>query len=116
MTPRPSTPSQTPPLNGMPRGVASGEPSPPTGVREKGGKRGGEAEAVGEHVLGAGGAELVAEEGVAVQHLPQDRLRRRRVDVALFPRRTGRETASGADPRAQPLVVGREVLLDHAVA
>ncbi len=34
ITLRPSSPSQIPTLNGMPSGVASGDPSPPTGAAE----------------------------------------------------------------------------------
>src|SRR5260370_41924192 len=43
---------------------------------ENAGQRSREAEAVREHVLGAGFAEVVAEIFIAVEHMPADRLRR----------------------------------------
>ena len=98
----------------VPRQLLRGE-ALQAGVREDARERRREPEAVGQHVLRACLAELAAEELGAVENLPEERLGRRRVHVALLHGRPGGEPAAGRHVLLHPLVVGRVVLLHHPV-
>src|ERR1035437_7149914 len=80
------------------------------------GQRCREAEAIGQHVLGAGLAEFGAEELLAVEDLADDALGIGRIDVALFPCRSGGKPAAFGDVLLHLGEIGRVVFLHHAVA
>src|ERR1019366_7910036 len=80
------------------------------------GQRCREAEAIGQHVLGAGLAEFGAEELLAVEDLADDALGIGRIEVALFPCRSGGKPAAFGDVLLHLGEIGRVVFLHHAVA
>ena len=80
------------------------------------GKRCRKAEAVGEHVLVAGLAEVLAEVLVAIEDLAKDAFRAGEVDIAFFYRRAGGKPAAGGDVLLHASVVVGKVLLHQAVA
>ncbi len=80
------------------------------------GQRRGETEAVRQHVFGTGLAELAPGKLVAVKELPDNGLGGRRIDVAFFHGRTSREPVPGCHVLFDLLIIGREILLHHAVA
>ena len=102
---------------GLPIGVQllRGEPLY-AGVRQDRRQRCGKAEAIRQHVLIAGLAELMAKVRVAVQDLAEDALGAGQVDVTLLHRGTGRVPAARGDVLRHARVVVRVVLLHEPVA
>ena len=85
-------------------------------VGENRGKRGRKAEAVRKHVLVAFRAELAAEELVAVHYLPDQRLRRGTINIALLNRRASRKPLALLDIAFEPGVLLGIILLHELVA
>ena len=84
-------------------------------MRENAGQGSREAEAIGQHVLIAGDAELFAKPIVAVENLPNDRFGVRRIYVAFFHRRAGGKPATHRDVKLQAVEIYRVVLLHQAI-
>ena len=80
------------------------------------GQRSWKSEAVGEHVLLAGYAELAAEEIIPVQYLADDGFGVRRVHVAFLHRGACRKPTTCSYILLQSLEVRGEVLLHEPVA
>src|SRR6185369_10375150 len=86
-----------------------------SGMRENARQRGGKTKTVRQHVLSASLAKLTLKKAIAVEYLAKDRLRRRRVDVALFHRRACREPTTGGDVLLQARVIGGPVFAHHVI-
>jgi hypothetical protein len=85
-------------------------------VSQDGGQRSRETEAVGQHVLRAGFAEILAEVFIAVEKLAKESLGAGKVDIALFDGRAGREPAALGGIFLHPRIVVRVVLFHQAIA
>ncbi len=80
------------------------------------GKRGREAEAVGEHVFVAGDAKFFAKVMIAIEHVAHERLGGGDVVISLVDAGAAGEPAAGGDVFFELFVFGRVILLHHFVA
>ena len=84
-------------------------------VSEDARQRSGKTETVGQHIFGAGLAELSAKVLSAVKNLPDDRFGRRRVDVAFFHRRAGGKPTARGHVLFQLPIIFRPVFFHQAI-
>ena len=84
-------------------------------MRQDTGQRSRKTEAVRQHVFGAGFAEVGTEIFISVENLPEDRLRRRRVDITLLHGRACGEPFAGRDVLLHLGIIGGIVLLHQTI-